>query len=88
VKLRRRPFVNGPGFIYSSNAAIPPLVSPDMLRHDVNQIVALSGDDPSLSSEYELFNEKRKRNLKAQVLREVGALGARKHIFSTSGNRC
>jgi len=87
VKLYRRPFLKGPEFIYFSDASIPPLVSPDMVRHDVNQIIALSGDDPSLSSEYELFNEKKEKQTESSSIERGRRLGNTETYFKYIGEQ-
>jgi len=60
VKLYRRPMISGPEFIYLSDAAIPSNMTPDMVRHDVKQIVSIAKETQTSSDEgYEIFNERR-----------------------------
>ena len=88
VKLYRRPMIAGPEIIYLSDAAIPSNVTPDMVRHDVQQIVSIPREIKTSPNEgYEIFNERRTKLSTRKSIERGRRLGTTETYFKYMGEQ-
>mmetsp|Transcript_22690 Transcript_22690/g.34028 ORF Transcript_22690/g.34028 Transcript_22690/m.34028 type:complete len:293 (-) Transcript_22690:253-1131(-) len=79
-----------PEFVYISDAAIPPVVTPEMVRHDVEQIVVpeiLGDDNVDKGNTYEIFNTEKVKRQQSKTIERGRRLGNAETYYKYMGEQ-